>query len=399
MIKTFFLGFGREIKMLWHDKRMLFMFLVAPVALSIVVCGAFSGHIVNDIPLAAVDESSSAQTRTLIDAFEQSDRFNVPYVVTEQEEALQLMESGEVMGVIVIPSDYTRALQLGQQAEVLIGVNSGNNIVGNSAVVSIMQVVKTVSSQIAVKSFVAKGSSIAEGTAKVMPISTILRPWFNPQFSYLTYLGLGLTGLIFHQLFLMTVATAFAEEKKEGILSGKMTAKESAIHFVNKFIFYGVTGFGNLLLNFYAIINIFDFPMRGNQQDLMILCGCFILCLLGVGALLGTICKNTIHAIQWLMALTYPLFILSGFSWPHSEMPKAFVDAAQFLPPTHFLIPVRDIVLMGVGFENKNVAHSREMLLLLALVVFGLSILVFAWTAFRAKKRLQPKVEKEVVQA
>jgi len=400
MIKTFFKGFGREIKMLWHDKRMLFMFLVAPVALSIVVCGAFSGGIVNNIPLAAVDENSSAQTRALIEAFDQSDRFNVPYVVTDQDEALRLMESEEVVGVIVIPRDYTRALQLKQQAEILVGVNSANNIVGNSAVVSVMQVVKTVSSQIAVKSFVAGGSTVTEGVAKVMPISTVLRPWFNPQFSYLTYLGLGLTGLIFHQIFLMTVATAFAEEKKEGILSGKMSGKESAIHFVNKFIFYGIIGYVNLLGNYYAIVKIFDFPMRGNQEDLAIICGCFILSLLGVGALLGTLCKNTIHVIQWLMAMTYPFFILSGFSWPHSEMPKIFVDAAQFMPATHFMSPIRDIVLMGVGFETKTIAHSRDMLLILALAVFVLSILAFIWGSYRAKKKGLSKVaEKEVVQA
>lgn len=400
MIKTFFKGFVREMKLLWHDKRMLFMFLIAPVALSIVVCGAFSGNVVNNIPLAAVDVNSTAQTRVLIEAFDQSDRFNVPFVVTDQEEALRLMEAGDVIGVIIIPSDYTRALQLGQQAEVLIGINSANNIVGNSAVVSVMQVVKTVSSQIAVKSFVAAGSTIADGTAKVMPISTVLRPWFNPQFSYLTYLGLGLIGLIFHQLFLMTVATSFSEEKKEGILSGKMTGKESGIYFLNKFIFYGVIGYVNILFNYYTIIRVFDFPMRGNQEDLAILCGCFILSLLGVGALLGILSKNTIHAIQWLMAMTYPFFILSGFSWPHSEMPKVLVDGAQFLPPTHFMSPVRDIVLMGVGFETKAIAHSRDMLLILALVVFVLSILAFIWSAYRAKKKLQPKVgEKGVIQA
>lgn len=386
--------------MLWKDKRMLFMFFVAPVALSIVVCGAFSTHIVSDIPLAAVDESSSAKTRELIDAFDQSDRFAVPAVVTNQEEALHLMESGEVTGVLVIPADYTRALQLGQQAEVLIGMNSANNIVGNSAVVSIMQVVKTVSSQIAVKSFVAGGSTVEDGMAQVMPISTVLRPWFNSQFSYLMYLGLGLTGLIFHQLFLMTMATAFAEEKKEGILSGKCSGKECAIHFANKIIFYGVTGYGNLLLNMYAIIKIFDLPMRGNWNDLMVLCGCFILCLLGVGTLLGILCKNTIHAMQWLMALTYPLFILSGYTWPHSEMPETFVAVAQYLPVTHFMSPIREIVLMGTGFETATLAYSRKMLLILALGVAVLGIFVFAWKAFRAKKKVQPKLaEKEVVHA
>ena len=399
MIKTFLWGFIREIKMLWHDKRMLFMFLVAPVALSIVVCGAFSNGIVNHIPLAAVDEASSLQTRALIEAFDQSDRFDVPYVVTNQEDALALMESGEVSGVIVIPGDYTRSLQLGQQAEVLIGVNSANNIIGNSAVVSVMQVVKTVSTQIAVKSFVAAGSTVEQGMAKVAPISTVLRPWFNPQFSYLTYLGLGLTGLIFHQLFLMTISTAFAEEKKEGILSGKMTVKESAIHFINKYLFYGIIGYGNILLNYYAIIKIFNFPMRGNKEDLAVLCGYFILCMLGMGAILGTLCKNTIHAIQWLMALTYPFFILSGFSWPQSEMPTELVKAAQFLPSTHFLAPVRDIVLTGVGFETKTIAHSGDMLLYLAAVIFGISVVVFSIQVFLGKRRQKAGVVgKEAVQ-
>ena len=44
----------------------------------------------------------------------------------------------------------------------LVGINSANNLVGNSAVVSVMQVVKTVSSQIAVKKLCGIGSSVAE---------------------------------------------------------------------------------------------------------------------------------------------------------------------------------------------------------------------------------------------
>ena len=238
MVKTFFKGFLRELLLLWKDKRMLFMFLIAPLALNIVVCGAFSNGVVNHIPLAAVETSSTAQTRALLRAFDESDRFDVTAVLQSQEEAKRMLEAGEVQGIIVIPENYTRNLQLGQQAEVLVGVNSANNIVGNSAVVSVMQVVKTVSTQVAVKSYVAAGSSIAEGTAKVMPVSSILRPWFNPQFSYLTYLGLGLSGLVFHQLFLMTIASAFAEEKENGgILAGSMARRECMIHLSIKCFF------------------------------------------------------------------------------------------------------------------------------------------------------------------
>lgn len=405
MILTFLKGFGRELMRLLKDPRGLFMFLIAPLLLNIVVCGAFINGIVSHIPLAAVEPVSTAQTRALLRAFDDSDRFDVTAIVQDTETAKALMESGEVEGIIVIPESYTRALQLGQQAEVLVGVNSANNLVGNSAVVSVMQVVKTVSSQIAVKSYVAAGDSIVDGTAKVMPISSVLRPWFNPQFSYLMYLGLGLTGLIYHQLFLMAVASAFAEEKREGILTGTMPKRDCILHFFNKMIFYGVAGFLNLWLNYAVIMKLFGFPMRGQQADLLCLFGCFVFCLLGFGALLGMWCKNALHAMQWLMAMTYPFFVLSGFSWPLSEMPTALVRVADFLPSTHFMSPVRDIVLMGIGFERTSLQHSRTMLLLLGGGAFVLSLAVFLWKISRGEKEGTEQTgsnhqeEKEVLKA
>lgn len=397
MILTFFKGFWRELIRLLKDPRGLFMFLIAPLLLNIVVCGAFQNGIVNHIPLAAVDTASSAKTRELIRAFDESDRFDVTAVLQDTEEAKRMLEAGEVEGIIVIPENYTRALQLGQQAEVLVGVNSANNLVGNSAIVSVMQVVKTISTEIAVKSYVASGSSVDEGMAQVMPVSSVLRPWFNPQFSYLMYLGLGLTGLVYHQLFLMAVASAFGEEKKEGILTGTMPKRDCILHFFNKMIFYGVIGFLNILLNYAVIMKLFGFPMRGRQADLILLCGCFVFCLLGFGALLGLLCKNTIHAMQWLMALTYPFFILSGFSWPHTEMPAALVRVADFLPATHFMSPVRDIVLMGIGFERASLVHSRTMLLMMGIVAFLLSLVVFFWKVQRAEKKQTAR--EEVVEA
>ena len=335
------------------------MFLVAPLLMNIVVCGAFQNGIVNHIPLAAVEMSSSAKTRELIRAFDESDRFDVTLVLQDLDEAKQKMEEGEVYGIIV----------------------------GNSAVVSVMQVVKTVSSQIAVKSYVASGSSVAEGTAKVMPISTVLRPWFNPQFSYLMYLGLGLTGLVYHQLFLSAVAGSFADEKKEGILSGKFRKRDAILYYFDKMLFYGIAGFFNLLLNYAVIMKIYSFPMRGAQVDFLLLSACFVFCLLGFGALLGLLCKNSLHAMQWLMALTYPFFVLAGFSWPHTEMPDFLVRIANYLPVTHYLGPVRSIILMGIGFERTSLQHNRAMLLTLGIGAFVFSLAVFVWQLCRAEKK------------
>ena len=83
MILTFFKGLLRELWLLVKDPRGIFMFLVAPLLMNIVVCGAFQNGIVNHIPLAAVEMSSSAKTRELIRAFDESDRFDVTLVLQD----------------------------------------------------------------------------------------------------------------------------------------------------------------------------------------------------------------------------------------------------------------------------------------------------------------------------
>ena len=152
-------------------------------------------------------------------------------------------------------------------------------------------------------------------------------------------------------------------------------------------LFYGIAGFFNLLLNYAVIMKIYSFPMRGARADFLLLSACFVFCLLGFGALLGLLCKNSLHAMQWLMALTYPFFVLAGFSWPHTEMPDFLVRIANYLPVTHYLGPVRSIILMGIGFERTSLQQNRAMLLTLGIGAFVFSLAVFVWQLCRAEKK------------
>ena len=184
-----------------------------------------------------------------------------------------------------------------------------------------------------------------------------------------------------------SVALLKAYEKKEGILSGKFRKRDAILYYFDKMLFYGIAGFFNLLLNYAVIMKIYSFPMRGAQADFLLFSACFVFCLLGFGALLGLLCKNSLHAMQWLMALTYPFFVLAGFSWPHTEMPDFLVQIANYLPVTHYLGPVRSIILMGIGFERASLQHNRAMLLTLGIGAFLLSFVVFAWQLCRAEKK------------
>lgn len=68
-------------------------------------------------------------------------------------------------------------------------------------------------------------------------------------------------------------------------------------------------------------------------------------------------------------------------------MPGYLVQAAQVLPSTHFLNPLREIVLMGSGFERTALAHSRDMLILLGIAAMLLSAAAFVWKVLRAERK------------
>ena len=70
-----------------------------------------------------------------------------------------------------------------------------------------------------------------------------------------------------------------------------------------------------------------------------------------------------------------------------AEMPDFLVRIANYLPVTHYLGPVRSIILMGIGFERTSLQQNRAMLLTLGIGAFVFSLAVFVWQLCRAEKK------------
>ena len=76
----------------------------------------------------------------------------------------------------------------------------------------------------------------------------------------------------------------------------------------------------------------------------------------------------------WL--IVFPSIFLAGFFFPIEAMPQFLQWISYAIPLRYMLVIIRGIVLKGVGL---NVLLSQ----LIALLVFGVTILIFATTRFR----------------
>jgi ABC-2 type transport system permease protein len=76
----------------------------------------------------------------------------------------------------------------------------------------------------------------------------------------------------------------------------------------------------------------------------------FLFAVIGLGLLLSTFSRTQQQAFALNFFLVNPIFILSGFAFPISAMPRVLQWLTYLNPLRYFLVVLRAVFLKGVGF-------------------------------------------------
>ena len=71
----------------------------------------------------------------------------------------------------------------------------------------------------------------------------------------------------------------------------------------------------------------------------------FLLAVAFIGILVSIAIPSQLKATEILMVIATPSFILSGFTWPLSQMPDWIVGIAKVIPLTHYLQIFRTMII------------------------------------------------------
>jgi ABC-2 type transport system permease protein len=126
-----------------------------------------------------------------------------------------------------------------------------------------------------------------------------------------------------------------------------------------------------------AIVGTFWFqvPFRGSVLVLLAGTVLFLLCQLGVGLLISTVCATQQQAMVTAFFFIMPAITFSGFGFPISTMPRWLQLMTYLDPLRYFLVILRGVYLKGVGFDV--LWPQMWPMVLLAAAVISLSIFRF----------------------
>lgn len=121
-----------------------------------------------------------------------------------------------------------------------------------------------------------------------------------------------------------------------------------------------------------AAMALFGMPMRGSWPVLLLALSLFLVGALGIGLFISSVAATQQVAFQAAMLASFlPTFMLSGFIFPISSMPRFLQIVTYAVPARYFLRALRAIVLKGAGVDLvwQDLA---------ALIAFGTAVLLLA---------------------
>ena len=105
----------REYYLVFHDAGVMLFFFFLTVAYPLVYTFIYNPEIVENIPIAVVDNSRSEESRKLTRMIDATQGIEVWDYATNMEEAHRMENNHEVYGILEIPSDYAR--RIGRQEQ------------------------------------------------------------------------------------------------------------------------------------------------------------------------------------------------------------------------------------------------------------------------------------------
>ena len=346
----------KETKEILRDPITLGIALIMPLLLLFLFGYAINFDIEN-VPFGVLDFDRSAESRALIDRFQQSGFFSLIRVFASQTDLANALMVNDIRLAVVIPPDFAKTLRALEPAPVQV-------IVDGTFAASAGLVMKY--AQMIVGTYGAAGEHLLGLEARI---------WYNPDLRSAHYVIPGLFGVILMAIPPLLTALAVTREKESGSIQQIFASPLRSSEFITgKLVPYAVIAAIQMLMILSVGFLWFEVPVEGSLALLVVASLVYVLCTVSLGLLVSTVTQSQLIAMLVALIVTLmPSFLFSGFIFPLFTMPEMMQYYARAFPAAYFVDVSRGIVMKGAGVSDA--ALPLAFLVAYSVVVFTIAVM------------------------
>lgn len=356
-----------------------------PILYSILFGCAYSSNVIKYVPTVIYDQDQTAASRTLIQAYIDSEKYEVVAQVTTQEAMEQLLHENKALVAVSIPPMFAQNIKLGMTSKILIEANSTNVMFANAAISSSQEIIQTFSTATGQKLLEALNQMPAPALRTVAPVKLGIRILNNPTTSYTNFM---LPGLVANGLQIAILLVAGTLIVKEYCNLSRWQGTSSIAIIIGKLLPCWLCAIGSFLAYLAIIILFFNVSYRGGIFfDIFFLGAAFTFLVINLSFFFSAVTGNEVNALQIPLLYIMPGLLYSGLSWPSLAMGDFAQVFSALMPLTYMADTLRDLLLAGY-----SPALLKNILTMFAggIVLNLITILAFS---YRRKKLLFKNVK------
>ena len=356
-----------------HDAKRGILLMLASIAYMLIFSWLYLFGVVKEVPLLIVDQSNTALSRQLSQAFDDSDSFKaVSYSNNWQDAEDWLRSYGRHSAALIIPEDFAENILSDRQSNVQLIIEGSNIIVTSNSSTAGMDIIRSFNAQTTQKLLERDVNQVPYlAKRRTEPVSFNYRILGNPQLDYLHFFvyGLGLVALQ-QGLLLSIAASVFTHRRQE-----RFTLLPASMRWIISSGIYFTLGLVSYALCLLVGHHFFFLPLKGSLCEHIAISGAFLFCLAQVGGLIACLAKDELLFSRISIFYTVPAFMLSGYTWPLEAMPLGIQILGYISPFTYFAPTVRQLCLNGY---SSSLYSNTAILFMIGLVSLPFVCKVYA---------------------
>ncbi len=338
----------KEFIQLRRDKYARFRLLVPPI-IQMLIYGYAATFEVHRVPIAVLDLDHSQESRDLLSRFTFTGRFNIERILRDDRDIPRTIGRSDIAMALKIEPGFAELLRKGQTAHLQVILDGTDSNTALIALGYVNQIATTYAQDYARDRL----ERLMPAMAAMAPqVDLEQRPWYNPGLSSQWFFVPGVIGSITLIMVVNLTAFAIVREREIGTLEQVMVTPIRPVELIlGKTVPFFLVGLADAAL--VAVVGTlwFRVPFRGNPLVLLLGTVLFLLNTLSIGLLISTLCSTQQQAFASAFFFLNPAFILSGFAFPITSMPREMQWITYVDPLRYFLVILRGTFLKGVGLE------------------------------------------------
>jgi len=364
----------KEMLHILRDPRSLGMAIAIPMLL-LVLFGYALTLDVDEVPMVVWDQDSSQVSREFLSRFLGSRYFSLRGHSQDYKQIERAIDSGDALVGLVIPAGFAGQIESGREASVQMIVDGSDSTTATIAMGYADVVTQNYSQDIALRQVQRVG-----GQSLNLPLDIRPRVWFNADMESKNYIIPGLIAVIMMVIAALLTSLTVAREWERGTMEQLISTPVKGWELIlGKLLPYFVIGMLDVSLAVLMGEFLFQVPLRGSAALLFAMAAVFLAGALSLGMVISIVTKSQLLASQLAMVLTFlPSFLLSGFMYAITNMPKPIQVVTYLIPARYFVALLKGIYLKGVGLEILALEAGL-------LSVFGGAMVLLAVVKFKKK--------------